>query len=467
MIRPKSTLLNGAILRDSDDDGKNVKGFLIAAMGWRPEFQLLFFKPFPCKRRSGHAEDLARAAAGDHSPVKHQRPRSGRQAATALIAATALCCASGALLPQATHSALAMKVNAAIPEEDYQRRLEAYLLAQQQFEAAADAYWAAIAEKRRGRIVKRSSNQAILREDYVLSQPPVYAGPPQPVDPSAPADVPPAKKYIPVVADFLHSALEHFGLVPRRPQTEIEFKRAYATAAAAAGISKEQAVRIYGFEAGGDGAYEVQAGLEQRIPGAQAISTALGYNQLLATNSVSLTAEKGDRFIAALRLRLDLARGEARSALEQKLLALQRMVEFCRSVPDEWNKHEKLAATPKGVGVHALNLDLDVGPLLQTQKLLDSILFAPANGISRSLSAAELEMMNLTGDGNGLDMIMMPAEMRTEVPTANFFQRTGYERNPIAIRHNVVAALLAATDAIMDRETTLQGAKDLAAAFPK
>jgi hypothetical protein len=30
-----------------------------------------------------------------------------------------------------------------------------------------------------------------------------------------------------------------------------------------------------------------------------------------------------------------------------------------------------------------------------------------------------------------------------------------------------VAALLAATDAIMDRATRLQGAKDLAAAFPK
>jgi hypothetical protein len=205
----------------------------------------------------------------------------------------------------------------------------------------------------------------------------------------------------------------------------------------------------------------------KRAATAPAISTALGYNQLLSTNSVSLMAEKGEHFTAALQLKVNAASGETRAALEQKLAALRRMIEFCRTVPDEWSEHEKLAATPAGIGIHALNLDLDIGPLLQAQKLLDSILFARANGISRSLSAAELEMMNLTGDGNGLDMIVMPQDLRTRVPTSNFFQRRGYERNPVASRHNVVAALLAATDAIMDRATRLQGAKDLAAAFPK
>jgi hypothetical protein len=53
-------------------------------------------------------------------------------------------------------------------------------------------------------------------------------------------------------------------------------------------------------------------------------------------------------------------------------------------------------------------------------------------------------MMNLTGDANGLDMITMPPEMRSQVPTANFFERQGYQCNPIAIRNNVVATLLAA-----------------------
>jgi hypothetical protein len=74
-------------------------------------------------------------------------------------------------------------------------------------------------------------------------------------------------------------------------------------------------------------------------------------------------------------------------------------------------------------------------------------------------------MMNLTGDGNGLDMVMLPAPWRERVPTANFFQPGGYARNPVAIRNNVVAKLLAATDARMDQEAKLPGARDLAAAF--
>jgi hypothetical protein len=115
--------------------------------------------------------------------------------------------------------------------------------------------------------------------------------------------------------------------------------------------------------------------------------------------------------------------------------------------------------------VHAMVLDVDVGPLLQTHKLLTSVIFARAKGYMRPLSAAELEMMNLTGDGTGLDMVTMPQAMREQVPTSNFFQRSGYERNPVAIRHNTVAKLLAITDARMDSNSNLPGARDLAAAF--
>ncbi len=134
-------------------------------------------------------------------------------------------------------------------------------------------------------------------------------------------------------------------------------------------------------------------------------------------------------------------------------------------MPNAWSEHEKLGLTPQGIGVHALNLDLDVGPLLQTLKLTDSINFARRKGYAAPLSAAELEMMNLTGDGNGFDMVSMPQAMRSQVPTSNFFQRRGYERNPVASRNNTVSKLIAATDVKMDKETALQGARDLAAAF--
>jgi hypothetical protein len=103
--------------------------------------------------------------------------------------------------------------------------------------------------------------------------------------------------------------------------------------------------------------------------------------------------------------------------------------------------------------------------LLQVHKLLTSVGYASRKGYTSPLTAAELEMMNLTGDGNGFDMVAMPDALRKKVPTSNFFQRGGYERNPVAIRHNTVAALLAATDAKMLSEAQLPGAKALAAAF--
>ena len=93
------------------------------------------------------------------------------------------------------------------------------------------------------------------------------------------------------------------------------------------------------------------------------------------------------------------------------------MVAFARTVPNDWNAHGRLAGTPKGIGVHALNLDIDVGPLLQTRKLTTSVEFAKRKGYAKPLTAAELEMMNLTGDGNGYDMVTMPAALREKVPT--------------------------------------------------
>src|SRR5690606_13770146 len=115
-----------------------------------------------------------------------------------------------------------------------------------------------------------------------------------------------------------------------------------------------------------------------------------------------------------------------------------------------------------GLGIHAMVLDVDVGPILQTHKLMTSVVFARRKGLTRPLSAAELEMMNLTGDGNGFDIVSMPQAMREQVPTANFFLRSGYERNPVAIRYNTVAKLLAVTDARMDSAGQAPGARELA-----
>jgi hypothetical protein len=349
---------------------------------------------------------------------------------------------------------------------EYRRLLAEYKAARAAFEEEAGAYWSSITEKRRGRNAKRREHLAIALDDYVLEQPPVYTGPKRPAnpEPEAPDAKPPRQhKAIPVVGDLLQAANEQFQWTPEKPSTEVEFKRAYARYAMAAGLTREQAVRVYSFETGGTGNYNVQAGIEHG--GRRAISTAMGYNQLLTTNSVELIAEQGKEFVKELTARAASLSGPSRQAMDRKIAVLKKMVAYACSVPDDWSQHEKLADTPQGWAIHAMVLDIDVGPMLQTHKLLTSVIFARAKGYNRPLSAAELEMMNLTGDGTGLDMVTMPQAMREQVPTSNFFQRSGYERNPVAIRHNTVARLLAVTDSRMDSNSNQPGAKEMAAAF--
>jgi hypothetical protein len=379
-----------------------------------------------------------------------------------LAVSFALSSTAGALAAEAQKDQAAAPAVSAEAMAQYRRALAEYQAARTAYAAAADAYWSSIAQQRRQRNAKRANHEPLSIDDYVLTQPPVYAGPPKPRDPSKPTEQVPPPPYVPVVSDFLADARQEFEFTPRTPQSESEFKRAYAKVALAAGLNTEQIVRIYSFEAGGNGQYDVQAGRE-RDKQARAITTALGYNQLLATNSVEIIAESGDTFVKSLQARAAVLPDAEKKALQSKLATMHRMIDFARSVPDDWNQHQVLANTPKGLGVHALNLDVDVGPYLQTQKLMDSVNFARRKGFSATLTAAELEMMNLTGDGNGFDMITMPREWRDRVPTSNFFQQSGYRDNPVAQRNNVVSKLIAATDAQMDREVKLPGARDLAA----
>src|SRR6185295_6016595 len=186
---------------------------------------------------------------------------------------------------------------------EYRQKLKEWEEAQAPFEA----YWTSISEKRRGRNAKRRAGQQITLDDYVLTQ----------------------------------AAVEQFQFTPQRPANEIDFKRAYARVAAASGLTKEQAVRVYSFETGGNGNYDMQSGY--RGPGTRPISTAIGYNQLLTTNSVELMAEQGDALLKALRDKAATLSGAPRKTLDDKIAVVKRMVAFAQSVPDTWSDHEKLA----------------------------------------------------------------------------------------------------------------------------
>src|ERR1700722_3660159 len=117
----------------------------------------------------------------------------------------------------ATRDAMAQ---AASPQAiaEYRRKFREYQDARSAFEAEASAYGNSMADKRRGRNAKRREHLAIGLDDYVLTQPPLYTGPPQPPnpEPSAPEPEQPRRehKYIPVVADLLKAAAEHFQWTP-------------------------------------------------------------------------------------------------------------------------------------------------------------------------------------------------------------------------------------------------------------
>jgi type II secretory pathway pseudopilin PulG len=350
----------------------------------------------------------------------------------------------------------------------YQQKLAEYERIHGAYLREHEAYWDSVSDKRKIRNAKRRKHETIALTDYVLAQPPVYSGPRRPVSPLPPPPPPPVppRPEIPVAADFLAAAKAQWGFVPDQPRNESDFKRAYAKAARAAGLTQAQIVGVYAFETGGRGSYDTQAGLEPPGPGKRAISPAMGYNQLLSTNTVALFAENGHRMLAVLERKARTLGGAARQHFEYKLAALKRMIAYCRSLPHSWREYDKIAkTTEKGWGIHAAVLDIDVGPLLQVQKLLDSLQFARMKRYDKPLTAAELELMNLTGDGNGIDMVMMPQSFRERVPTANFFQPRGYARNPVARRTKVVAGLIAEIQQHMDRNAAKPGARELAAAY--
>jgi hypothetical protein len=152
--------------------------------------------------------------------------------------------------------------------------------------------------------------------------------------------------------------------------------------------------------------------------------------------------------------------GPRAASLRNKAQIVARMLRVARSVPNHWNNHVKLGALPKGQGIHALNLDADIGPWLQVQKLKD-VLQTAVNAGRSELTPAELELMNLAGPRTGLDM--MEAAGR-DVPTSNFFSRTGYYRNTI-VRERTSAELIQAIDERMGVNIQKPGAIEFITIF--
>jgi len=340
----------------------------------------------------------------------------------------------------------------------------AYREARAQFDKQYRAYWTRIEAKRQARRARRMLGQAHTPDDYIATQPPQYLGPeltPDVARAIASSQPPAEVRQLPGVADFLKQAKEQFGFVPK-VVAEREFKRLYARESLRVGLTKEQVVRVYALETGGQGGYDTLSGINPVTRQGTPKSSALGYAQILHANSIGAAAKHGDEFakrLIALAAVPGTPAGRA-AELKAKAAILRKMMRVARSVPYEWNVHRRLAATAKGLGIHALNLDADVGPWLQVLKL-KQLLEAAASAGHPKLTGAQLELMNLAGPRTGLEML---EPVGRTMPTANFFEEGGYYRNAI-VRDKNGAELLAALEERMNANVKLPGSIEFAQVF--
>jgi hypothetical protein len=354
--------------------------------------------------------------------------------------------------------------------EDEADQFRAWRQARRAHDARLDAYWDKVEAKRAERRKKRSSRIPFETRDYVMSFPPTYSGPK--LSPGV------AKKYeryiaeqskrepskpkeLPTVADYLSAAKSVYNFTPERV-SEKEFKRRYALEAIALGLSKEQVVRVYALETGGIGTYDMQAGIHPIRKTGRAISSALGYAQLLDANSVNELSQNGADFIARLtRMARNPNNSPQRIAsLKAKIAALQKMHRNVKRVPFQWSAHQAYAKTPAGMGVHVLNIDGDIGPMLQAVKLKSIKDFAAKWGRT-NLTGAELEVMNLSGPATGLE-VLNPAGQKA--PTTNFFARRAYYVNKMVIGLTG-EQLIAELNRRMDASIKTEGSREFLDAF--
>lgn len=368
------------------------------------------------------------------------------------------------LRQQEQRDAEVRKEPAAEPKAD-SPEVAAYRQAQAVHERQLAAYWSDVNERRSERRRKRSAGQPFAADDYVAAFPPAYQGPPltkeiqAALEQEAKTREPP--RLTPTVEDFLAAAQSVYGFVPQRI-SEIEFKRRYAREALALGLSRDQVLRVYALETGGIGTADMQAGINPITKQGRAISTALGYAQLLHANSVNEIVKHGPAFVARLTA-MTTAKGVSVQRVQElkgKIAVLRRMIANARSVPNEWSAHVRYAGTPPGLGIHALNIDGDIGPWLQVHKLSDIKKYAAEQG-RPTLTGVELELMNLAGPATGLEMM---TTLGATAPTPNFFSRAGYERNSV-VRNRTGRELLLELDRRMDGHLTKPGAVEFARIF--
>ena len=332
-----------------------------------------------------------------------------------------------------------------VPKSKCDRIAVPYKAAYAKFSSKANSYWSKVRAKRSSRRAKRKKG-GISRVDYVLSHPPVYGGPKKPacliaLEKAKQKKRPKRKrKGLPDAPDYLRALKREYGHKPR-VVSEKTYKEIYARESLALGLTADQVIGVYALETGGIGPYARVSGIfpvdykcrkiKQR---GRAASTAMGYAQLLSANSNAVLKSHGIAFAKRLEFQALMEQGARKKKLRAKAKLLRRIrADIASGIlryprRNNWREFISYGKTSKGHAAHAMNLDPDVGPMMQVQKLRKIVSVAERKGFN-PVSAAELELMNLVGYGRGLEMMTRVAR---GVPTSNFFNRKGYYRNPVS-----------------------------------
>ena len=131
---------------------------------------------------------------------------------------------------------------------------------------------------------------------------------------------------------------------------EREFKRRYAQEAIAVGLTKDQVVRVYALETGGDGTYDMQSGInpitktgQADLLGARLRAAAARQHHRASWSSTASSSPNGCNVswpVPATRPRID--------ALHRKIASLRRMIRSASSMPRRLVQACRLRADVEG-----------------------------------------------------------------------------------------------------------------------
>ena len=376
-------------------------------------------------------------------------------------------------------------------EEQEKQEAGCYKSVLEQHQKAVGEYW----------------NQVELDKSFgrlIYQFPPEFNGPPKPAHAEDKVLKTPSAK-LPSANDMLDNAKELNRLAERKPDapdfkplqlSEGEFKQGYAREALNVGkklgLTAEETekvvMNVYAFECGGRGTYDLLSGVDKRLtqpdkPGhseiqearrsAHPISSAIGYNQIIMSTNLAIHDKEAAPVAERLReLAKDSPRGaelEGKAKLYENLQnnLHKELLLFAAEHPGRRHKYldhdgnpryklyQDFAASHKPTAsgltgrqfssaLHALNLDGDLGPVIQARQLQHTMQHMLSPEVRANLTklkgekageyfGAAVEMANLAGETNGAAMLK-PG--RSHLPTVNFFDRKGYEANPIVQKRN-------------------------------